>query len=61
MNESEIIDGVNTISVKVDNNLIVTDIEMDLSNYMNNSNRFTKYKVMLQYRKAVNDEESNIN
>lgn len=52
-------EGTNKITVKVDSNLVVTDIELDLNNYM--SNKFNEYKITLQYRKVANNEESNTN
>lgn len=52
-------EGINKITVKVDSNLVVTDIELDLNNYM--SNKFNEYKITLQYGKVANNEESNTN
>lgn len=52
-------EGTNKITVTVNSNLVVTDIELDLNNYM--SNKFNEYKITLQYGKVANNEKSNTN
>jgi len=53
-------EGINSIVVTVNKDLIVTNIKLDLSDYMQKNNKYTNYNITLKYSEVKN-EESNTN